>query len=41
MLDLRGENHHKINLTASEGLLLGEDIIPMLWITSYYAFLSG
>ena len=32
---LLGENHHIISLIAGESILLGEDIIPHLWITSY------
>ena len=37
---LLGENHHKINLIVGESLLLHEDIIPLLCITSYTTLLS-
>ena len=38
---LLGENHHKISLIACEDLLLNEGVVPLLWITSYTASLSG
>ena len=31
---LLSENHHQISLIASEDLLLNEDIVSLLWITS-------
>ena len=35
------KNHHKMNLIASEDLLLNEDVVLLLWITSYTTSLSG
>jgi hypothetical protein len=32
---LLGENHHKIDFIAGEGLLLFEYVVHLLWITSY------
>ena len=37
---LLGENCHKINMIASESLLLNEDDVPLLWNTSYTTSLS-
>ena len=34
------DNHHKINLIASEDLLLNEGIVPLMWINSFTASLS-
>ena len=39
-IGLLGENHHKINLIASECLLLNEGVAP-LWYTSYTTLLNG
>jgi hypothetical protein len=38
---LLGENLHKINLIACEGLLLHEGDVLHLWIASYSASLIG
>ena len=35
------ENHPKINLIAGENLLSNEGVVPLSWITSYIASLSG
>lgn len=37
---LLGENCHKITSIVSESLLLNEDVVPLLWNTSYNASLS-
>ena len=39
-VEVLGENHHKINLIVGEDPLLYEDVVPLLWITSYTALLS-
>ena len=38
---LLSEDHHKNSLIAGEGLLLNEGVVPIFWITSYIASLSG
>ena len=38
--ELLSENHHKINLSASEDLLLNEGLVSLLCITSHNTSLS-
>ena len=38
---LLSENHQKISLSTCEDLLINEAGVPLLWITSYTASLSG